>query len=109
MAGRKDRWTWTDSRKAKVWAENVRLSWSGDPRGAQELREQPRGNEGTPAREQRPGFICASKGITFPPPSRGAGQRKQATWYVGARPEARRAGSESPRVVPPYLSDCGYG
>ena len=92
-AGRKDRWIWTDSWKATVCAQNVRLSRSHDLKGAQELRWQPRGDVGSPAREQRPGFICAAKVTTFRRPSWGAGQRKRATGYVGARPDAGRAGS----------------
>ena len=71
----------------------MRLSRSHDLKGAQELRWQPRGDVGSPAREQRPGFICAAKVTTFRRPSWGAGQRKRATGYVGARPDAGRAGS----------------
>lgn len=54
----KDRWTWTNSRRAKVWERNVCLSGSSDLKGAQELRRQRRGDEETPAREWRPVHLC---------------------------------------------------
>lgn len=71
--GRKDRWTRTDGRRAKVWARDTRLDGSQDLKGAQDLRRQPRGDEGTPEREPLLEFIYASSKLrTFCPPPGGA-------------------------------------
>lgn len=73
------------------------LKLEQDLKGARELRRQSRDEERTPAREQRPEFIRASKVMTFRPHS---GGRAAETGYLvcwGARPEAWKAGGRDPQ------------
>lgn len=69
----------------------MRLDGSQDLKGAQELRRQPQGDEGTPARERLPEFVCASKVRTFRPPPRGPANRNGLPGMLG-RGQSREGG-----------------